>query len=135
MLYYAREVDGTLMTTLNGIAYAQVNGTQAMMRATKSIMDYCHTHSYAMIQYCAIQMQLHIHNDASYLSSSKSRSRVGGNFFLSDHFDPISPTKHNSAVLVVTAILKQCISFSAEAELGGLFFNTKEGEVIRNKLE
>ena len=98
MLYYARAVDGTLMTTLNKLPSAITNGTQATMRVTENIMDYCHTHSDATIRYCSSQMQLHIHIDASYLSLSKAKSRVGGHFFLSDHFDPNSPTKYNGAV-------------------------------------
>ena len=80
-------------------------------------------------------MQLHIYSDAWYLSVSKSRSRVGGYFFLSDHFDPSSPTKHNGAVLVVAAILKNVMASAIEAELGGLSINSKEGEAIRKTLE
>ena len=53
VLYYARDVDGTLMTTLNKLASAKSKGTQATMQATKKLMDYCHTHSDATIRYCA----------------------------------------------------------------------------------
>ena len=106
MLYYARVLDGTLMTPLYELVSAQTNGTQATICATEKLMDCCHTHSDETILYCSSQMQLHIHSDASYLSVSKARIRVGGHFFLSDHFDPNSPTKHNVAVLVVASILK-----------------------------
>ena len=88
MLYYSRAVDGTLMTALNKLTYAQTNGTQVTMRATESFIDYCHTHSNATIRYCSIQMQLHTHSNAPYLSVSKARRRVGVYFFLSDHVDP-----------------------------------------------
>ena len=64
MLYYARVVYCTLMTTLNKLVSAQTNGTQATMRATENLMDYCHTHSDAMIQYCSSQIELHINSDA-----------------------------------------------------------------------
>ena len=64
MLYYARVVDGTLMTTLNKLAYAQSNITQATMPTNENLMDYCHTHSDAMIQYCSSQIELHINSDA-----------------------------------------------------------------------
>ena len=87
MLNNARAVDGTIMNTLNELELAQDNGTQATMRDTEKLMDYCHTYSDAPIRYCANQMQLHIHRDASYLSVSKARSRVGGHYYLSDHFD------------------------------------------------
>ena len=58
-----------------------------------------------------------------------------GHFFLSDRFDPTSCTKHNGAVLVVAAILKHVMTSAAEAELVGLFINTKEGEVLRTSLD
>ena len=131
MLYYDRAVDGTLMYTLNELASAQSKGTQATMQATKNMMEYCHTHSDAKVRYCASQMKLHIHSDASYLSASKARSRVGGHFLLSDKLNPTSQTKHNGAILVVSSILKNVIASAAEAELGGLFINSKEGKVLR----
>ena len=130
ILYYARAVDGTLMTTLNELSPAQYKGTQATMQDTKKMMDNCHTHSEATIRYRASQMQLHIHSDESYLLASKSRIRVGGNFFLSKKIDPNSRTKHSGAVLVVVAILKDVMASAAEAELGGLFIKYKEGEVL-----
>ena len=105
------------------------------MKATKKLMDYCHTHSDANIRYCTSQMKLHIHSDASYLSATKARRRGGGQLFLSDKFNPTSQTKHNGAVLVVAAILKNVMASAAEAEWGGLFINTKEGEVLRASLE
>ena len=123
------------MATLNELAPAQSQGTQATMQATKNLMDYCHTHSDANIRYCASQMKFHIHSDASYLSASKARSRVGGHFFLSEKFNPTLQTKHNGKILVVAAILKNVMASAAEAELGGLFINAKEGEVIRTPLE
>ena len=115
VLYYARAVYGTLMATLNELASAKSKGTQATIQATKILVDYCHTHSDGNIRYCAIQIQLHIHSDASYLSASKERSRVGGHFFLSDKFNPKSQTKNKGAVLVVAAILKNVMASAAEA--------------------
>ena len=115
VLYYARDVDGTLMSTLNELASAQFKGTQANIQATKKLRDYFHTQSDATIRYCASQMQLHIHSDASYLSASKARSRVGGHFILSEKCNPTSQTKHNGAVLVVGAILKNVMASAAEA--------------------
>ena len=127
LLYYARAVDGTLMATLNELASAQSKGTQAAMQATKKLMDYFHTHSDAKIRYCTSQMQFHIHSDVYYLLGSKARSRLGGHFLLSDKFNPTSQTKHNGAILVVAAILKNVMASAEEAELGGLLINAKEG--------
>ena len=78
LLYYARSVYGTLMSTLNELTSVQSKGTQATIQATKKLMDYCHTHSEAKVRYFANQMQFHIHSDASYLLASKARIRVGG---------------------------------------------------------
>ena len=94
------------MAILNELAPKQSQGNQVTMQATKKLMDYCHTHSDAKIRYCASQMKLHIHSDASYMSESKSRIRVGGHFLLSDKFNPTPQTKHDGAILVVSAILK-----------------------------
>ena len=135
MLYYAREVYITLMNTINEPAYAQTNDTQGTMRATENLIDLFHTHSDATIRYFSSQMQLQLHRNVSYLLVSKARSRVGGHFYLSDHIDPSSPTKKNGAVLVVADILKFSMASAAEAELGDLFINYKESEVIRNMLE
>ena len=60
---------------------------------------------------------------------------MGGNFFLSDKFNPTSQTKHNGAVLVVVTILKNLMAYAAEAELGDMFINAKEGEVLRTSKE
>ena len=60
---------------------------------------------------------------------------MGGHFFLSDIFDLTLRTKHNGEVLVLSAILKHVMASAAEAELGGLFINAKEGEVLRTSLE
>ena len=76
VLYYARAVDGTLMTTLNELASTQSKGTQATMQANKNLMDYCHTHSDVTVRYFASQMQFHIHRDASYLSASNNNTRA-----------------------------------------------------------
>ena len=122
------------MATLNELASAQSQGTQVTASQQK-MMDYCHTHSDAKSRYCAIQVKLHIHSDASYLSASKARGRVGGHFFLSKNFNPTSQTKHNEAILVVAAILKDVLASAAQEELGGLLINYKEGEVLRTTLE
>ena len=106
LLYYARDMDGNLMATFNELASAKYKSTKATMQATKKLMDYCHINSDAKLRYCASQMQFNIQSDASYLSSSKARSRVGGHFFLSDKFNRTSQNKYNGAILVVAYILK-----------------------------
>eukprot|EP00956_Cyclotella_meneghiniana_P012720 scaffold18074_cov132-Cyclotella_meneghiniana.AAC.3 len=76
-------------------------------------------------------MILNIHSDASYLNAPNARSRIGGHYFLG--WLPIDnhPIKLNGAIHVISTILKFVAASAAEAELGALFVNAKEGRVIR----
>jgi hypothetical protein len=82
VLYYARAVDPTVLMPLNDIATEQTKVTEKMQSATNQLLDYMATHPDATIRYCASDMILHIHSDASYLSFTNTRSRLGGLFFL-----------------------------------------------------
>jgi hypothetical protein len=41
----------------------------------------------------------------------------------------------NGAILIISAVLKQVMSSTAEAEIGAVFINAKEGAVLRTTLE
>jgi hypothetical protein len=107
------------------------------------LLNYCATHPDAVVRYHASDMALHIHSDASYLSVAKARSRAGGYFFLSDRLlDPkhvpsidSPPPRFNGPVLVNSTILKSVLASAAEAELGALFYNGKDGAALRTTLE
>jgi hypothetical protein len=81
VLYYARAVDPTVLMPLNDIATEQTKATEETQAATDQLLDYLATHQYATIRYHASYMILHTHSDASYLSVSNARSRLGGLFF------------------------------------------------------
>jgi hypothetical protein len=81
VLHYARPVDPTILMPLNGIAAEQTKATEKTQAATNQLLDYLATHPDATIRYHASYMILHIHSDASYLSVSNTRSRLGGLFF------------------------------------------------------
>jgi hypothetical protein len=81
VLYYARSVDPTLLMPLNDIATDQTKATEKTQAATNQMLDYLAAHPDATIRYHASDMVLHIHSDASYLSVSNARSRLGGLFF------------------------------------------------------
>jgi hypothetical protein len=81
VLYYAREVDPTVLILLNDIATEQTKATEKTQAATSQMLDYLATHPDATIRYHASDMILHIHSDASYLSVSNAWSRLGGLFF------------------------------------------------------
>jgi hypothetical protein len=79
-------------------------------------------------------MILHIHSDASYLSEKEAISRAGGFFYMG------SSTKKdkkltNGAILIISKVLKHVMSLAAEAEIGAVFINAKEGAVLRKTLE
>jgi hypothetical protein len=82
VLYYARAVEPTVLMPLNDIATEQTKATEKTQAAKNQLLDYLATHPDATISYHAFDMILHIHSNASYLSVSNARSRLGGLFFL-----------------------------------------------------
>jgi hypothetical protein len=106
-LYYAREVDPTVLMQLNDIA----------------------THPDATIRYHASGMVLHIHSDASYLPVSNARSRLGGLFLLGNK----SPEQDalNGSILNVAAVIKNVVDSAAESEVGACFHNAQSGAPLR----
>ena len=122
------------MLTLNELASAQAQGTKATKLALLKLLDYCATHNNAKIRYFASKMILHVHSDASYLSESRSRSGVWGHFFLSKKISEGQQIRHNGAILVISAILKNVMASAEDAEPGGLFLNGKETVYLREIL-
>jgi hypothetical protein len=82
VLCYARAEDPTVLMPLNDVTMEQTKATEKAQAATNQLLDYLATHPNAAIRYHASDMILHIHSDASYLSVSNARSRLGGLFFL-----------------------------------------------------
>jgi hypothetical protein len=71
------------------------------------------------------------HSDAGYANEKNARSRAGGHFFLSNN-DKFPP--NNGAIMTNATIIKSVMSSAAEAELGALFLNAKEGVYLRQIL-
>jgi hypothetical protein len=80
-------------------------------------------------------MNLTIHSDASYLSESKARSRAVRIFFLSSKLDPAQPAPTKGTVHITRVIIKQVMSYAAEAELAALFYIAQDACSIRVTLE
>jgi hypothetical protein len=74
-------------------------------------------------------MILHIHSDASYLSVSNARSRLGGLFFLGNK-TPEQDTL-NGSVLNVASVIKNVVASAAESEVGACFHNAQCGAPLR----
>jgi hypothetical protein len=84
LLYYARAVDSTMLTSIGSIATHQASGTPATLKAIVHLRNYCALHPDAVVRFRASNMVLHVESDASYLSAAKARSRAAGYHFLSD---------------------------------------------------
>jgi hypothetical protein len=115
LLYYARAVDPTLIMPIN-------------------LLNYCTTHPETKIRYHASDMILYIHSDASYLSEREAKSRAGGFFYMGSSADTANKLT-NGEILIISTVLKHVMSSAAEAEIGAVFINAKEGTVLRTKLE
>ena len=89
-LYLGRVVDLTILAALSSIAAQQASPTEVTKQRAMQLLDYLATQEDAIITYCTSNMVLAAYSDASYLSKSKARSRVGGQFFLSSD-EPIPP--------------------------------------------
>jgi hypothetical protein len=76
-------------------------------------------------------MILNIHSDASYLSETRARSRVAGHFFLGSTTTDNQPIELNGSIYTLCGILNIVVASAAEAELGALFKNIKDGVMLR----
>jgi hypothetical protein len=130
VLYYARAVDPTVLMPLNDIATEQTKATEKTQAATNKLLDYLATHPDATIRYHASDTILHIHSDASYLSVSNARSRLGGLFFLGSR-PPPEQYKLNGSILNVAAVIKNVVAYAAESEAGACFQNAQSGAPLR----
>ena len=124
ILYYARAVDMTVLMALSTIASKQTKGTEQMMEKALQVLDYLTTHPNATIRFRATAMVMNIHLDAS------SRSRACGHFFLG--WLPVDgePIRLNGAFHMLCSILRFVVASAAEAELGALFLNCREGTIF-----
>ena len=131
LLYYARAVDLTILTALSAIASQQAEPTEKTEDHVQKLLNYVATHPAAVIRFHPSNMILNIHSDASYLTEAKARSRVAGHYFLGSKPTKNKPIPLNGAIYAFCGILKFVVASAAEAELGALFLNAKEGKIIR----
>jgi hypothetical protein len=129
VLYYARAVDPTVLMPLNDIATEKTKATEKTQAAKTQLFDYLATHLDATIRYHASDMILHLHSNASYLSVSNARSRLGGLFFCGDK----SPQEDNlnGSILNVGSIIKNVVASAAESEVGACFQNAQSYAPLR----
>ena len=71
LFFYGRATEITLLVALSSMESAQSHGTEAMARSMMQLLNYCATHTDAVIQYKKIDTIIAIHSHASYLSKKK----------------------------------------------------------------
>ena len=76
-------------------------------------------------------MFLLIHTDESCFYEAKARSRAAGHYFWGWLPQNNQPIRLNGAIYTLCTVLKFMVSSAAEAELGALFLNIKEGRVLQ----
>jgi hypothetical protein len=124
-------VDLTNLPALSAIASDQASATEMTEAHVLQLLDYLATHPEAVVRYHKSDMILNIHSDASYPSEPKARSRVAGYFFLGSKPIDNQPIELNGAIYALCGILKIVVASAAEAELGALFMNIKDGVILR----
>jgi hypothetical protein len=134
LLYYARAVDPTLIMPINVLASEQSRDTADTADKVIKLINYCNTHPETKIRYHASDMILYIHSDASYLSENEAKSRAGGFFYMGNSANTAKKLT-NGAILIISTVLKHVMSSTAEAEIGAVFINAKEGAVLRTTLQ
>ena len=97
-------------------------------------MDYVTTYPNVFLRYYTSDMILHVESDAAYLVAPKARSRVAGYFHPSNTPLPNTPTKLNGAIMVECKTLRHVVASAAEAEVAGVFHNTRMAIPIRHLL-
>ncbi len=130
ILYYARAVNSTVLMALSSIASEQMKGTTNTMDKAKQLLDYLATHPDATIRFRALDMILNMHSDASYLCEANAQSHACGHFFTGLAPTDGDPIKLNGEFLTLCTILSFVVASAAEAELGALFLNCKEGIIF-----
>jgi hypothetical protein len=134
LLNYARAVDPTLIMPINVLASEQSKARESTANKVIKLLNYCNTHPETKISYHASDMILHIHSDASYLSANEAKIRSGG-FFCMGSDTKTGKKLTNGAILIISTVLKHVMSSAAEAEIGAVLINAKEGAVLRTTLE
>jgi hypothetical protein len=134
LLYYGRAINGMIMTAISSLTSQKATATEDTTAKLTQLLNYFSTHSDATIRYHASDMILNIHSDVGYLNEPEARSRAGGHFFMSS--TPRNGVqKHNGSILTLSTIIRMVVASVAEAEIGALFLNAKEGVNIQNILK
>jgi hypothetical protein len=120
---------------INVLASKQSRSTADTADKVIKRLNYCNTHPETKIRYHASDMILHIHIDASYLSEKESKSIAGGLLLYMGSRTKTDKKLTNGALLIMSTVLRQVMSLAAEAEIGAVFINSRQGAVLRTTLK
>ena len=99
--------------TINTIATDQTKATENTQASAYQLLDYLVTHPNSKIHYHASYMILRIYSDTSYLSVSKSLSRIGELFYCGGK--PPQEDNLNGSILNVSYVINNVVSSAAES--------------------
>ncbi len=114
--------------TLSLTVIKQSKGTTYMMQKAKQLLDYLAMYPDATICFLASNMIMNVHSDASY--SSKSDAQRWRTFLYRVVPQRWRPYQVEWRIFTLCKILCFVIAFAAEAKLGTLFLNCKEGMIF-----
>ena len=118
--WYARGVDGKLLTPISALSAQQAKPTQSTMKRVKQFLNFAATQEPAVTTYCASDMVLAVHSNAGYLNEEGARSHAGGHNFLSEK---VTNPSNKGAIYNKASITKSVMSSTAEAKIGALYIN------------
>jgi len=132
-LFYARAIDGTMLTAVTKLSSSQAHATEAVRDSCNHFLDYAATYPNAELVFHASDMILMVQSDCSFLSERNSRSRIGGIHYLTSSANP-DDSFVNGAILCTSSILPCVVTSAFEGEYGGLYVNGQHAEALRNTL-
>ena len=120
-----------MLVALRTLATQQSIATESLWDDITWFLNYAALHPYAKKGFSASDMILYIASYGSYLSETKSRSRVGGIFYLSSKLPkhnqaPDCNHPFNAPFHVVAKILKMITSSAMKTEGAATFYNSKQ---------
>ena len=139
-MYFAQCIDSTTLATLGSIGTNIADRIERVSAMDAYLLNFCVNDRNPKVRYYASDMQLCSHTDASYLYVSKARSRTTAYFYLSNDDGALLPPDHasklperlNSAVHVMSTVMRQVLSSATEAEVGATFYSCQDAVPLRN---
>jgi hypothetical protein len=110
---------------LNDIATEKTKATEKTQAENDQLLDYLAANPDATIRYHASYIIMHSHSDASYLSVSNTRSRLGGLLFSGD--TPQKEDTLNGSILNVASVINNVVASAPESVFGMCFQNAQRG--------